>query len=146
MQYNPSKNPIGKAGQEAVRYIEMLVLVFIAIATVYATFHEIFKMWVTNVVGVGDLLLLFLYLEVLSMVKHYLGSGKLAVRYPLYIGMVALARYMILEVKTLSPEHILAISGAVLVMALAVLAVRFGHVRYPYTEDGDNPNSPIIRP
>jgi protein PsiE len=134
---------LGKVGQEAVRYIEQLVLVFIAIATVYATFHEIYKMWDTAIVGVADLLLLFLYLEVLSMVKHYLGSGKLAVRYPLYIGMVALARYMILEVKTLSPEHILAVSAAVLVMALAVLAVRYGHVRYPYVEDGDNPNTPI---
>lgn len=146
MQNIPPKNPIGKAGQEVVRYIEMLVLVFIAMSTVYATFHELYKMWTTNVVGVGDLLLLFLYLEVLSMVKHYLGAGKLAVRYPLYIGMVALARYMVLEVKTLSAEQILAVSGAVLVMALAVLVVRFGHVRYPYTEDGDNPNSPIIRP
>ena len=77
--------------------------------------------------------------------RHYLGSGKLAVRYPLYIGMVALARYMVLEVKTLSAEQILAVSGAVLVMALAVLAVRYGHVRYPYTEDGDNPNTPIIK-
>lgn len=134
---------LGKIGQEAVRYIEQLVLVFIAIATVYATFHEIYKMWDIAIVSVGDLLLLFLYLEVLSMVKHYLGSGKLAVRYPLYIGIVALARYMILEVKTLSPEHILAVSAAVLVMALAVLAVRYGHVRYPYVEDGDNPNTPI---
>ncbi len=134
---------LGEVGQEAVRYIEQLVLVFIAIATVYATFHEIYKMWDTAIVGVADLLLLFLYLEVLSMVKHYLGSGKLAVRYPLYIGMVALARYMILEVKTLSPEHILAVSAAVLVMALAVLAIRYGHVRYPYVEDGDNPNTPI---
>ncbi|MGB2832660.1 MAG: phosphate-starvation-inducible PsiE family protein [Methylotenera sp.] len=138
-------NPLGKVGQDAVRYIEQLVLVFIAIATVYATFHEIYKMWDTAIVSVGDLLLLFLYLEVLSMVKHYLGSGKLAVRYPLYIGMVALARYMVLEVKTLSAEQILAVSGAVLVMALAVLAVRYGHVRYPYTEDGDNPNTPIIK-
>ncbi len=140
-----NSNALGKAGQEVVKHVEMLVLVFIAIATVYATFHEIYKMWATAVVSVGDLLLLFLYLEVLSMVKHYLGAGKLAVRYPLYIGMVALARYMVLEVKHLSPEHILAVSGAVLVMALAVLAVRFGHVRYPYTEDGDNPNSPIVK-
>lgn len=146
MQNIPPKNPIGKAGQEVVRHIEMLVLVFIAIATVYATFHEIYKMWATNVVGVGDLLLLFLYLEVLSMVKHYLGSGKLAVRYPLYIGIVAMARYIVLEVKVLSAEQILAVSGAVLVMALAVLVVRFGHVRYPYTEDGDNPNVPITKP
>jgi protein PsiE len=147
MKINPTKSPnaLGKAGQEIIRYVEMFVLVFIAIATAYAAFHEIYKMWLLAVVNVGDLLLLFLYLEVLSMVKHYLGSGKLAVRYPLYIGMVALARYMVLDVKSLSAEHILAVAGAVLIMALAVLVVRFGHVRFPYTEDGDNPNSPTIK-
>jgi protein PsiE len=140
MSLHPTRNnnPIGKAGQEVVKHVEMLVLVFIAIATVYATFHEIYKMWTNAEVSVGDLLLLFLYLEVLSMVKHYLGSGKLPVRYPLYIGIVALARYLVLEVKVLTPEHILAVSVAVLIMALAVLTVRYGHVRYPYSEDGDS--------
>lgn len=137
-----TSSQIGKAGQEAIKYVEQLVLVVIGMATVYATFDEIYKMWVTSKVGVGDLLLLFLYLEVLSMVKQYLGSGKLPVRYPLYIGIVALARYLVLEVKTLTPEHILAVATAVLIIALAVLAVRFGHVRFPYTEDGDNPNIP----
>lgn len=130
-------NRISDLGQKSIQYVELLLLVIIAISTAYATFHEIYKMWLTSVVTVADLLLLFLYLEVLSMVKHYIGSGKLPVRYPLYIGIVALARYMVLEIKSLSPEHILAVSAAVLIMAVAVLVVRFGHVRFPY-EDGND--------
>jgi len=131
-------NKLGKIGYTSMVYIEQFVLVFIAIATVYATFHEIYRMWVAEIVTVGDLLLLFLYLEVLSMVKHYLVSGKLPVRYPLYIGIVALARYIVLDIKELDAYRILAVATAVLIMALAVLAVRYGHVRYPYTDSGDS--------
>ncbi len=122
-------------GQKGVEHVEELLLVFIAIATVYATCQEIYIMWRNGVVTVADLLLLFLYLEVLSMVKHYIGSGKLPVRYPLYIGIVALARYMVLEIKELDAYRLMAIAASVLIMALAVLVVRFGHVRFPY-EDG----------
>ncbi len=131
-------NKLSVMGQKGVEYVEELLLIFIAIATVYATCHEIYKMWLAWVVTVADLLLLFLYLEVLSMVKHYIGSGKLPVRYPLYIGIVALARYMVLEIKELDAYRILAVAGAVLIMALAVLTVRYGHTRYPYEDSTDN--------
>lgn len=130
--------PINKfsiIGQLGVQYVEQFLLVFIAIATVYATYHEIYTMYLAAVVTVADLLLLFLYLEVLSMVKLYIGSGRLPVRYPLYIGIVALARYMVLEIKELDAYRMMAVAASVLIMALAVLVVRFGHVRYPY-EDG----------
>lgn len=125
-------------GQKGVEHVEELLLVFIAIATVYATCHEIYIMWRNSVVTVADLLLLFLYLEVLSMVKHYIGSGKLPVRYPLYIGIVALARYMVLEIKELDAYRLMAIAASVLIMALAVLVVRFGHVRFPYEDGADS--------
>jgi phosphate starvation-inducible membrane PsiE len=42
---------------------------------------------------------MFLYLEVLAMIGQYFKSGQLPVRFPLYIGMVALARYLILDIK-----------------------------------------------
>ncbi len=69
------------------------------------------------------------------MVGHYYGSGKLPVRYPLYIGMVALARYLVLDMKGMNEWRMLAVTGAILILALAVLLIRFGHVRYPYPED-----------
>lgn len=133
--------PINKfsiVGQLGVQYVEQFLLVFIAIATVYATYHEIYTMYLAGVVTVADLLLLFLYLEVLSMVKHYIGSGKLPVRYPLYIGIVALARYMVLEIKELDAYRMMAVAASVLIMALAVLVVRFGHVRFPYEDGADS--------
>lgn len=85
-------------------------------------------------VGLGDLLQLFLYLEVFSMINSYFGSGKLPMRYPIYIAMVALARYLLLDMKEMSETHMLAISVAILILAVSVLVMRFGHSRYPYAD------------
>lgn len=86
-------------------------------------------------VTLADLLLMFLYLEVLTMVGLYYSSGKLPVRFPLYIAMVALARFVILDVKELDVWHLIGISGSILLLAGAVLVIRYGHVRFPYEED-----------
>jgi hypothetical protein len=62
-------------------------------------------------VALADLLLMFLYLEVLAMIGQYFKSGQLPVRFPLYIGMVALARYLILDLKEMSEWRMLAVAG-----------------------------------
>jgi protein PsiE len=80
--------------------------------------------------------LLFLYLEVLAMVGLYYRSGKLPVRFPIYIAIVALARYLVLDMKAMNELQLIGIAGAILMLALAVLVIRLGHVRYPY-DDGE---------
>ena len=65
-------------------------------------------------------MLLFIYLEVLAMVAIYLDSGKLPVRMPLYIAIVALARYMILDMKSLDTWRMLGVAGATLLIALSI--------------------------
>ena len=89
-------------------------------------------------VSLADLLLLFIYLEVLAMVGIYLKSGKLPVRMPLYIAIVALSRYMILDMKNLDTLRMLGLAGAILIIAISVLAIRFGHVKFPYSGEDDN--------
>ena len=89
-------------------------------------------------VTLADLLLLFIYLEVLAMVAIYLDSGKLPIRIPLYIAIVALARYLILDMKNMDTWRMLAVSGAALLMAIAVLVIRYGHARYPYEKNGQS--------
>jgi protein PsiE len=86
-------------------------------------------------IAVGDLLMLFLYLEVISMLNHYLGSGNLPVRYPLYIGIIALARFLVLDIQEIDAFKMFALSGSILLIAIAILIVRYGHVRFPYNED-----------
>jgi protein PsiE len=79
--------------------------------------------------------LLFIYLEILTMAGLYFKSGKLPLRYPIYIAMVAIARYIIIGMKQMDGATMLALSGAILILALAVMAIRFGHVRLPYDDN-----------
>ncbi len=107
-------------------------LIFVAIATVIAFGAEIKLMVEQRAVTLADLLLLFIYLEVLAMVAIYLKSGKLPIRIPLYIAIVALARYLILDMKAMDSWRMLAVAGAALIVAVTILIIRYGHVRYPY--------------
>ncbi|MDD5300689.1 MAG: phosphate-starvation-inducible PsiE family protein [Gallionella sp.] len=129
------KNSIQQFNQKLLLLAEHVGLLVIAIATVIAMTTEVSVMVRAAQVTLSDLLLLFLYLEVLAMVGAYYRSGKLPVRFPLYIGMVALARYLVLDIKGMDDWRMLAVTGSILLLTLAVLVVRFGHVRYPYPSD-----------
>jgi protein PsiE len=116
----------------SLAWLEMLGLGVIALATLVAGAEEVAKMISLGSVALADLLLLFIYLEVLTMVAVYMESGALPIRMPLYIAMVALARHLILDMKEMNEWAIIATAVAILVIAIAVLAIRFGHVRFPY--------------
>lgn len=126
-----------KSGYKALVLIEDIGLLIIAVSTVIAMSIEIGFMIKAMNVTLADLLLLFIYLEVLAMVGIYLKSGKLPVRMPLYIAIVALARYMILDMKNLDTLRMLGLAGAVLILAISILAIRYGHARYPYGDKED---------
>lgn len=113
-------------------------LVVIALATIYAGYQEAMLMIHNGRVTLADLLLMFLYLEILTMVGLYFESGKLPVRFPLYIAMVAMARYVIVDIKEMDNTRLLGVSASIVLVAVAVLVIRYGHVRYPYLEDLEN--------
>lgn len=121
-------------GFKLLNWTQDIGLVIISIFTIIAVGSEIWLIIEARAVTLADLLLLFIYLEVLAMVAIYLKSGKLPVRFPLYISIVALARYLVLDMKNLETERMMAIAGAALLIALAVLVVRYGHSRFPYEE------------
>tara|TARA_R110001606_G_scaffold346892_5_gene496119 strand:+ start:81317 stop:81715 length:399 start_codon:yes stop_codon:yes gene_type:complete len=123
---------IKESGHKALIVVEDIGLFIIAVATIIAMALEVGVMLQAMTVTLADLLLLFIYLEVLAMVGIYLRSGKLPVRMPLYIAIVALARYMILDMKNLDTLRMIGLAGAVLIIALAILAIRYGHTRFPY--------------
>jgi protein PsiE len=119
-------------GGKALSVIEDLGLLLIAILTVIAMISEVLLVIDQMAVTLADLLLLFIYLEVLAMVGLYLKSGRLPVRMPLYIVIVALARYMALDMKNLDTIRMLGLSAAILIVAIAILTIRYGHIKYPY--------------
>ncbi len=123
------------SGLDLIEYLGLLV---IGIATTVAMFHEVVGMVDAHRVQLADLLLMFLYLEVLAMIGQYFKSGQLPVRFPMYIAMVALARYLILDIKEMSELRLLAVAAAIFLLTLGVLIIRYGHVRFPYNEDASD--------
>ncbi|WP_084151537.1 phosphate-starvation-inducible protein PsiE [Thiomicrorhabdus sp. Milos-T2] len=117
---------------EAIHITEYIGLLVITIATIFAGFGEVTHMITARAVTLGDLLLLFLYLEVLAMIAIYLKSGKLPIRFPIYIAIVALARLLILDLKSLTEWEMIAIAGTITLLSFAILILRYGHIKLPY--------------
>ncbi len=84
--------------------------------------------------GIADLLLLFMYLEIVSMVETYWRMGKLPVRMPLYIAMVGIGCHLMADSAFQSPLLMVSGAGAIVLLALGVLIVRCGHTRFPYDQ------------
>jgi protein PsiE len=127
-------NKFTQQSKALLKLVEYLGLIIISIATLVAFGIEINVMIQAQTVTLTDLLLMFIYLEIIAMVAMYLESGKLPIRMPLYIALVALARYLILDMKNLDTWRIIGISAAALIIAITILAIRFGHCRFPYEE------------
>lgn len=114
--------------------IEFLGLIIITVATIIATVIEVYVMIDARNVTLADLLMLFLYLEILAMVGVYFESGKLPVQFPIFIAIVALARYLVLDLKNLDHWDMLGVATSILLLTVAVLVVRYGHLKLPYSD------------
>lgn len=124
-------------GSKTLKAVEHLVLVIIAIATVIAIGQEVMHIFIEGEVALADLLLLFIFLEVLAMVGNYAESGKLPVRMPIYIAIVALARYLILDMKAMDDWRIVSIAVASIILASTVIVIRWGQLKMPYPKVQD---------
>ena len=86
--------------------------------------YEINNAISSGVIKVQNVLMLFLYLEIMQMVNIFFSTGKIPVRYPLYIGMFALARHISFETVEGLDSLFLSASIALLALALVALAYR----------------------
>ncbi|CAG2139765.1 protein PsiE [Cupriavidus plantarum] len=117
--------------------VEVVGLMVIGLATILAMAQEGWKIIGQGEVSITDLLLMFLYLEVLAMVGRYLKLGELPVRFPLYIAMVSLARDLILRFGEVTEFHLLALCAGIVMLACGVLILRFSQTRFPLPDDND---------
>ncbi|MEL7438788.1 MAG: phosphate-starvation-inducible PsiE family protein [Pseudomonadota bacterium] len=115
--------------------LEALLLVAITMATVWAMVEEFVHIYVQKRVSLDDILLMFIYLEVLAMVGQFVMNGKIPVRYPIYIAMMAIARYITLGMKELDSVMIVWLSLAAFILAAATLVIRVGHHYWPYIDN-----------
>ena len=111
--------------QNITKNLQLILMCIILVSTVIAVGIEIKKMFENQSVTLADLLLMFLYLEVLAMVRVFWESQSIQITLPLFIAITALSRFIILQGKSINPEILVYEAGAILLIALAILVLRF---------------------
>ena len=114
----------------AIRNIQLVAVLAVLIATIIAFFVELSVMYETQTVGLADLLLMFIYIEVLGLVRSYWETRSVRITYPLVIAITALARYIILQDKNSDPANLIYIALAILIVSIATVVVRFRNSKY----------------
>ena len=115
---------------QAIRNIQLVAVVAVLIATIIAFFVELTLMYETKSVGLADLLLMFIYIEVLGLVRSYWETRSVRITYPLVIAITALARFIILQDKNSDPANLIYIASAIFIVSVATVFVRFRNSKY----------------
>ena len=113
-----------------IRNIQLVAVLIVLAATVIAFFLEIHEMYQNRNISLADLLLMFIYIEVIGLVRSYWETRSVRISYPLIIAITALARYIILQDKNDDPSTLVYISLAILIVSLATVVVRFRNSKY----------------
>jgi len=116
-----------------------LALFAIGAAIVWSAIYAFIGMTAKGHASIDDILLLFIYLELGAMVGIYFKTNHMPVRFLIYVGITALTRLLVGDIAT---HHkldwgIIMVAGAILLLALANLVVRYGSSRFPSTSSSD---------
>ena len=117
---------------------EKTLLVMIAFLTAYAVLVEIVVILTERAVKLTDLLLLFIYAEVLGMVAAFYKYRKIPITVPIFIAITALCRLIILQGKGINTIDLLYESGAVLLLAISALIIRWNLINLVHTKNSDD--------
>ena len=107
--------------------LQLILLGVILVSTVIAVGIEIRTMIINQSVTLADLLLMFLYLEVMAMVRVFWEQQSISISLPLLIAITALSRFIILQGKSMDPSALLYEAGAILLIAAAIVVLRLRH-------------------
>jgi len=127
---------IKKFGNWLVDTFQLLGLFVIGGTIVWAAVNEYLQMIDQGRAGLDGILLLFIYLELGAMVGIYFKTSHLPVRFLLYIAITALTRLLAIDVKTMPDQHILAITGAIVLLVMAVATISVVRVKFPEKDPG----------
>ena len=113
-----------------IRNIQLTAVLIVLISTVVAFFLEMRDMYFNRDITLADLLLMFIYIEVIGLVRSYWETRAVRITYPLVIAITALARFIILQDKESDPSNLIYISVAILIVAIATVIIRFRNSKY----------------
>jgi len=108
--------------------LEKIVLSVLIVCTIIAIGMEIQGMIANYKVTLADILLLFIYIEIIGMIKEYWVSKMIRMSYPLFIAMTALARMIIMQRKDVDPSAYVYESVAILILAISIVVLRVRHM------------------
>ncbi|HYQ73258.1 MAG TPA: phosphate-starvation-inducible PsiE family protein [Gammaproteobacteria bacterium] len=128
-----------KVGDYLVDGFHLPGLFVIGGTIVWSAIHEYVVMMQSGHAALNDILLLFIYLELGAMVGIYFKTHRLPVSFLIYIAITALTRFLAVDVKDLGMESVVLITGAILILTLAVLALQFSGYHYIRREAGEDP-------
>ena len=113
--------------EKIAKNLQLVLMVIILISTVIAVGIEIGKMFQNRSVTLADLLLMFLYLEVLAMVRVFWNQQSISITLPLLIAITALARFIILQGKEMDASALVYEAVAIVLIASAIVILRLRH-------------------
>ena len=114
----------------SIRNIQLVAVIVVLVSTIIAFFLEMKEMYENKDITSADLLLMFIYIEVIGLVRSYWETQSVRITYPLIIAITALARFIILQDKESDPANLIYISLAILIVAIATVIIRFRNSRY----------------
>ena len=110
-----------------IKNLQLGLLILILVSTIIAIFIEILNMYSVKSVTLADLLLMFLYLEVMAMVRVFWEEQSIRITLPLLIAITALSRFIIMQGKEMDPSALVYQSAAILLIAVAIVVMRLRH-------------------
>ena len=113
--------------KDLVKYLQLALLGIILVSTIIAVVLEIKLMFINTSVTLADLLLMFLYLEVLAMVRVFWDQQSISITLPLLIAITALSRFIILQGKEMDPSALVYEAVAIVLIAGAIVILRLRH-------------------
>ena len=114
----------------SIRNIQLVAVIVVLVSTIIAFFLEMKEMYENKDITLADLLLMFIYIEVIGLVRSYWETQSVRITYPLIIAITALARFIILQDKESDPSNLIYISLAILIVAIATVIIRFRNSKY----------------
>src|SRR5215831_1199885 len=124
------REKVDRLGNTLVSVFQRVALFVIGGTIVWSAARDYLKMIEAGRAGLDDILLLFIYLELGTIVGIYFKTDRLPVLFLLYVAITALTRFLAIDVKDLSLESVLAVTGSIFVLTLAVLVIQIASSRF----------------
>src|SRR6266851_5275926 len=138
-----AKHKLDRLGGSLVSGFQLAALFVIGATIVWSAAHDYLEMIRVGHARLDDILLLFIYLELGTMVGIYFKTDRLPVLFLLYIAITAMTRFLAVDVKALPIESLLVVTGSILVLTLAVLVLQFAMSKFTISNERKESNLDI---